>query len=94
MTSDVANFYKNKSIFITGGTGFLGIALIEKILRGCPDVIYGIKIECQNNYDYIFFQVKCIYMLMRPKKGKDVKERLEDFIKNPVSNEYISTGGV
>ena len=33
-------------------------------------------------------------MLMRPKKGKDVKERLEDFIKNPVSNKYISTEGV
>lgn len=38
MTSAVAEFYRNKNIFITGGTGFLGIALIEKILRSTPDV--------------------------------------------------------
>ncbi|XP_026465070.1 fatty acyl-CoA reductase 1-like [Ctenocephalides felis] len=29
--------FKNKRIFITGGTGFLGKVLIEKILRSCPD---------------------------------------------------------
>jgi fatty acyl-CoA reductase len=38
MASNVAEFYKNKNIFITGGTGFVGIALVEKILRSCPDV--------------------------------------------------------
>lgn len=36
--SDVSRFYANKNIFITGGTGFLGIALIEKILRSVPNV--------------------------------------------------------
>lgn len=38
MASNVAEFYKNKNIFITGGTGFLGVALIDKLLRACPDV--------------------------------------------------------
>lgn len=38
MASDVSEFYKNKHIFITGGAGFLGIALIEKILRASPNV--------------------------------------------------------
>ncbi|XP_026464679.1 fatty acyl-CoA reductase wat-like, partial [Ctenocephalides felis] len=32
------NFYTNRSILITGATGFLGKALIDKILRSCPDV--------------------------------------------------------
>lgn len=41
MASETAEFYKNKNIFITGGTGFLGIALIEKLLRTTPDVIIG-----------------------------------------------------
>lgn len=40
MSSKVADFYKNTNLFITGGTGFLGIALIEKLLRCCPEVIY------------------------------------------------------
>lgn len=33
---DIENFYRNKSIFITGATGFLGKVLIEKLLRSCP----------------------------------------------------------
>ena len=36
--SNVAEYYKNKSVFLTGGTGFLGIALVEKLLRCCPDI--------------------------------------------------------
>lgn len=65
MASNVAEFYKNKNIFITGGTGFVGIALVEKILRSCPDV-------------------GKVYLLMRPKKGKEIHERLEDITKNSV----------
>lgn len=65
MASNIAEFYKNKNIFITGGTGFVGIALIEKILRSCPDV-------------------GKVYLLMRPKKGKEIQERLEDITKSSV----------
>jgi alcohol-forming fatty acyl-CoA reductase len=65
MASNIAEFYKNKNIFITGGTGFVGIALVEKILRSVPDV-------------------GKIYLLMRPKKGKEIQERLEDITKNAV----------
>ncbi|RNA15898.1 fatty acyl- reductase 1-like [Brachionus plicatilis] len=37
-TSEIINYYKNKSIFITGATGFLGKVLIEKLLRSCYDL--------------------------------------------------------
>jgi alcohol-forming fatty acyl-CoA reductase len=30
--------YKDKKILLTGGTGFLGTALVEKILRSLPDL--------------------------------------------------------
>ncbi|XP_055602545.1 putative fatty acyl-CoA reductase CG8306 [Uranotaenia lowii] len=63
--SSVQSFYKNKNIFITGGTGFLGIAIVEKILRSCPDV-------------------GGIYLLMRPKKGKNVAERLQEITTNAI----------
>ncbi|XP_032668843.1 fatty acyl-CoA reductase 1-like [Odontomachus brunneus] len=34
----VPAFYSGKSVFITGATGFLGKALIEKLLRSCPNI--------------------------------------------------------
>jgi FlaA1/EpsC-like NDP-sugar epimerase len=37
-SSEIIEFYKNKSIFITGATGFLGKALIEKLLRSCNEI--------------------------------------------------------
>ena len=36
--SEIAEYYTNKSIFITGGTGFIGKVLIEKLLRSCYDL--------------------------------------------------------
>lgn len=31
-------FYKDKSIFITGASGFMGKVLLEKLLYSCSDV--------------------------------------------------------
>ncbi|XP_053986401.1 putative fatty acyl-CoA reductase CG5065 [Hylaeus volcanicus] len=36
--NSIVAFYAERSIFITGGTGFLGKVLIEKLLRSCPGV--------------------------------------------------------
>lgn len=58
----IPEYYANKTIFITGATGFMGKVLVEKLLRCCPGI-------------------KKIYMLMRPKKGRSVTERLADFLK-------------
>ncbi|XP_026472331.1 putative fatty acyl-CoA reductase CG5065 [Ctenocephalides felis] len=55
----VAEMFKGKCIFVSGGTGFMGKVLVEKILRSCTGV-------------------KTMYLLVRPKKGKDPKQRLEE----------------
>lgn len=34
-SSEIAQFYEGRSIFITGGSGFMGKVLIEKLLRSC-----------------------------------------------------------
>jgi len=63
--TSVKDFYRDRSIFITGATGFMGKVLVEKLLRSCPDI-------------------KNIYLLMRPKKGQNVQERLQELLNGPV----------
>lgn len=38
VTPTVREFYAGKNIFLTGVTGFVGKALLEKLLRCCPEV--------------------------------------------------------
>lgn len=35
----IPEFYKGKSVFLTGGTGFVGKLIVEKLLRSC----FGVK---------------------------------------------------
>lgn len=56
--SEVSEWYRDKTVFITGGTGFMGKVLVEKLLRSCP--------------------VKKIFMLVRPKRGADIRQRVDD----------------
>lgn len=36
--SSISEFYKGRSIFVTGATGFMGKVLVEKLLRACPGI--------------------------------------------------------
>ncbi|XP_029156038.1 fatty acyl-CoA reductase 1-like [Nylanderia fulva] len=56
-------FYAGRSILISGGTGFIGKALCEKLLRSCADVGE-------------------IFVLIRPKKGLNINERLKKMLDN------------
>lgn len=41
ISTPVKDFYRNKQIFLTGATGFLGQVIIEKLLRCCDvDKLY------------------------------------------------------
>lgn len=89
MTSPITEFYRNKNIFITGGTGFLGIALIDKILRSLPDVsVFFVFYFSFLRHPFIL-QVENVYLLMRPKKGKSIEERLQDLTKNEVNYQNL-----
>lgn len=69
-TNNISEFYENSKIFITGATGFLGKALVEKLLRSCDGL-------------------DSIYLLMRPKRGMAVEQRLKELFKNPVSGPQV-----
>ena len=58
MSSPVADYFAGKTLMLTGGTGFIGKVLVEKLLRCCPDV-------------------EKIYLLIRPKAGKDPVDRIK-----------------
>lgn len=62
---DVADYYKDKKVFLTGATGFIGKVIIEKLLRSCPEIAG-------------------IYCLIRPKKGQDASQRLQEMCKSKV----------
>ncbi|XP_063220031.1 putative fatty acyl-CoA reductase CG5065 [Bacillus rossius redtenbacheri] len=36
--SSLQNFFSNKCILVTGGTGFVGKCLVEKLLHSCPEI--------------------------------------------------------
>ncbi len=38
MSDGLREAYRNKNVLLTGGTGFLGMALVEKILRSLPEL--------------------------------------------------------
>lgn len=42
--TSITDFYKDAEILITGATGLIGLVLIEKLLRDCPNLnkIYAI----------------------------------------------------
>ena len=37
-TNSLEEFYAGSGILVTGGTGFIGVALLEKLIRVCPRV--------------------------------------------------------
>ena len=63
--NSIPAFYAGRSVFVTGGTGFMGKILIEKLLRSCD--------------------VRELFILIRPKRGLSVDERLNNLLSIKVS---------
>lgn len=49
--SEICEFYNNQNVFMTGGTGFLGKVLIEKLLRSTNVSTIYILVRNKKNKD-------------------------------------------
>ncbi|GBP85823.1 Putative fatty acyl-CoA reductase CG5065 [Eumeta japonica] len=73
MPDRIADAFTDLTLLITGGTGFMGKVLVEKLLRKAP-------------------KVKKMILMVRPKKLKTPKQRIEEMLNDPVSN-VVSLSG-
>jgi fatty acyl-CoA reductase len=63
---NMQEFFEGKQVFLTGGTGFMGKCLLEKLLRS----LQGLK---------------RVIVLVRPKKEKTARQRLDELLSSKVS---------
>ncbi|RZF44559.1 hypothetical protein LSTR_LSTR001317 [Laodelphax striatellus] len=62
---DVRASLAGQTLLVTGATGFMGKALVEKVLRSCGEVRH-------------------LFLLVRPKKGKEPHQRFNELFNDPV----------
>ena len=89
---------KNKKVLITGGSGFLGRELVDRLLKQKRKVkVYDIK-ECRNkNVEYIKGDVRDLKKLMEVSKDADVIFHLASLVPqskvNPIMYKQVIVDG-
>lgn len=85
MTFEVKSYYSNKSILITGCTGYLAKIILEKIIRTCSDfkkiyvlmrVKQGVALKDRMNNEILNSEIFNILYKSRPELRKVVMERI------------------
>lgn len=84
--SPIVNFYNDRSVFITGATGFMGKVIIAcsvlvMTCTRCPQVLVEKLLRST--------QVSNIFLLIRPKKGVSTKDRLQQLLSAPIFDKYV-----
>jgi len=93
MSSEILSFYKDKTVFLTGGTGLLGKGAQwtkNKLRKNIISVLAG-KISVITEKLLRSTDVKRIYILVRPKRGENVNGRFETWKKDQVGASEGST---
>ncbi|XP_039444625.1 putative fatty acyl-CoA reductase CG5065 isoform X2 [Culex pipiens pallens] len=87
----IPEFYSGKDIFITGGTGFMGRVLIEKLLRSCKGVNKIFVLLREKKQKSVWERVKEMHNLpLFEKLRKEAPEMLDKII--PVKGDVMLLG--
>ncbi|KAJ8707588.1 hypothetical protein PYW07_011265 [Mythimna separata] len=83
--SSVQQFYRDAAVLVTGGSGFLGKQLVEKLFSAVL-LTGGSGFLGKQLVEKLFraTQVSKVFFLLRPKKGKPIKQRLDEILQDPV----------
>lgn len=82
----IQEFYKGKTVFITGGSGFMGKVRKKSVCTNSKQITYLSFLQVLiEKLLYSCSDLKEILVLVRPKKGKAPESRLEDMFKLPVN---------
>lgn len=88
MTSDadIESFFREKTIFITGATGFVGKVLVEKLLRCCPGTSdITLKYPFCGSVEFIvYLDIAQIHILVRQKRDATPSQRITELCSSPV----------
>jgi alcohol-forming fatty acyl-CoA reductase len=89
--SEIAEFYNGRSVFITGGTGFMGKVIAPYFLEIWVKVIT--KFHFKALVEKLLRScsgIKNIYLLVRPKRGHEIAERMVELLNGPVSQTELA----
>jgi alcohol-forming fatty acyl-CoA reductase len=94
--SHIADFYKGRSILITGATGFMGKVSHQKLLKNARRQYWYFSafLQAQVLVEKLLRScpdVKNLYLLMRPKRGQDVRTRLTELLNAQVNINSLFT---
>jgi FlaA1/EpsC-like NDP-sugar epimerase len=86
---DIPNFYRNKTVFVTGVSGFLGHVLVAKIFQYVNTRQYYNywKSDFYIDVDILFSScpdIAKMYILLREKRNKKVSERIREIFQSVV----------
>lgn len=88
--SQIQNGFRGSCILITGGTGFVGKVLVEKLLRYVSEICRKQIIVNTLGIEFILRRscrdLSTIYLVVRPLNGRNPNERVKEMFVSPVIN--------